>query len=285
MANSKTIKGRSWLKPARTVMATMSSSSREAMILPHTDGKYRLPTVREAACMMSFPMDYWFYGETKAVKHMLVGNAVPPKMSFAIAKSILECENKRVPLKYLPIKHDKTNSFVNLNGMQFPLKKERPKRLSSKFKYHIPYLIVKSYRVELTNYRSDFEGKHFIWDGEIHYSQGKLHAKIYKPDIHLSDIPEIYHMPIEKFLNQVSNIVPSMEIMQYTYCMTKEERERNVLLGPYEMLNRIRAFIDLHIPVEKFTEMITLENFFYDLPLPIAVGYYIVLNLISKMEG
>lgn len=45
-------------KPARTVMATMSASSREAMILEHKEGKYRLPTVREAASMMSFPIDY-----------------------------------------------------------------------------------------------------------------------------------------------------------------------------------------------------------------------------------
>lgn len=56
-------------KPARTVMATMSASSREAMILEHKEGKYRLPTVREAASMMSFPIDYWFYGKTKSIKH------------------------------------------------------------------------------------------------------------------------------------------------------------------------------------------------------------------------
>lgn len=43
-------------KPARTVMATMTASAREAMILGYGEGRYRLPTVREAACMMSFPI-------------------------------------------------------------------------------------------------------------------------------------------------------------------------------------------------------------------------------------
>ena len=35
--------------PARTVMATMSTSSRESMILGNNDGRYRLPTVREVS--------------------------------------------------------------------------------------------------------------------------------------------------------------------------------------------------------------------------------------------
>lgn len=55
----------------------MSASSREAMILRYKQDRYRLPTVREAASMMSFPIDYRFYGSTKGIKHTLVGNAVP----------------------------------------------------------------------------------------------------------------------------------------------------------------------------------------------------------------
>ena len=81
-------------KPARTVMATMTASAREAMILGYGEGRYRLPTVREAACMMSFPIDYWFYGESKGVKHTLVGNAVPPKLSYAVAVAIATAANE-----------------------------------------------------------------------------------------------------------------------------------------------------------------------------------------------
>jgi DNA (cytosine-5)-methyltransferase 1 len=57
--------------PARTVMATMTSSSRESMILKFGKNRYRLPTVREAASMMSFPIDYKFYGKSKGIKHTL----------------------------------------------------------------------------------------------------------------------------------------------------------------------------------------------------------------------
>ena len=155
-------------KPARTVMATMTASAREAMILGYGDGRYRLPTVREAACMMSFPIDYWFYGESKGIKHTLVGNAVPPKLSYAVAVAIANAEKETIPEKYIPIMHpnDEQLYFYNLNGVDFKIKKEKPKRETAKFKYHIPYLIIDAYRVELTNYRSDFKNGKYLWEME-----------------------------------------------------------------------------------------------------------------------
>lgn len=68
-------------KPARTVMATMTASAREAMILGYGEGRYRLPTVREAACMMSFPdrlLVLWRIKRCKA--HSL--SATPFRQSF-----------------------------------------------------------------------------------------------------------------------------------------------------------------------------------------------------------
>ncbi|MDN6749183.1 MAG: DNA cytosine methyltransferase, partial [Staphylococcus equorum] len=71
-------------KPARTIMATMTGASRESFILPYKEGRYRFPTIREVATIMSFPIDYRFYGETDATKYKLIGNAVPPKFSYAV---------------------------------------------------------------------------------------------------------------------------------------------------------------------------------------------------------
>ncbi|MDI9521287.1 MAG: DNA cytosine methyltransferase [Bacillota bacterium] len=122
-------------KPARTVMATMTASSREAMILGYGENRFRLPTVREAASMMSFPIDYRFYGKSKGIKHTLVGNAVPPKMSYAIAKAIAEAEQKPLPDHYVGIKHDESIEFFNLNGVKFDIRKEKPRRAIAKFKY------------------------------------------------------------------------------------------------------------------------------------------------------
>ena len=230
-------------KPARTVMATMSSSSREAMILGYQKDRYRLPTVREAASMMSFPIDYWFYGDSKATKHTLVGNAVPPKMSYAIAKAIAKIEHEPLPTQYPKIHHDEKIGFLNLNGTKFEIKKEKPRRDVAKFKYHIPYLIINAYRVELTNYHSNFNKKEFQWDTEIHYSQGKDKAKVYTPSIKISDIPENYHAEIDMFLSALYEKIPNYNVFQNVYCLTSEERKKQSYIGPYELLDSVKDLL------------------------------------------
>lgn len=272
-------------RPARTVMATMSASSREAMILGYGENRYRLPTVREAACMMSFPIDYWFYGESKATKHTLVGNAVPPKMAYAIAKAIAEAENEPIPEHYSRIVHDETINFVNLNGMVFEIRQERRRRNVAKFKYHIPYLIIDAYRVELTNYHSDFENKEFKWNAEIHYSQGKDKAKVYTPKIKKDYIPQQYQRAIAVFLNKTRNRVPGMNRFQTVYCMTSQEREELQLVGPYELLDEVRALIDTLLPPEEQGQYIPITGEPKRLPVATVVGYYILSNLINHMGG
>ena len=179
-------------KPSRTVMATMSCSSRESMIYPFIpdEERYRLPTVREIACLMSYPLDYRFYGKSKSIKYKLVGNSVPPKMSFAIAKAIAIAitNNLELPNKYQPIEFDDTKEdFKNLNGDIFHINIEKEKRPTAKFKYHIPYLIVNTFRVELTNKYSNFDNLNFKWNAEIHKSQGKT-ARTHVPKVDLNII-------------------------------------------------------------------------------------------------
>ncbi len=272
-------------KPARTVMATMSASSREAMILGYKNGRYRLPTVREAACMMSFPIDFWFYGDSKGTKHTLVGNAVPPKMSYAIAKAIAEAEHEPLPTQYPRIKHDDNADFINLNGVKFEIKKETPRREVAKFKYHIPYLIIDAYRVELTNYHSDFENKIFKWDAEIHYSQGKGKAKVYLPTLELCNLPKTYRKKITKFLNGICKKIPEMNAFQRVYCMTSEERKKQPWIGPYELLDLIKEFIDDIVITDDQNKLIPIKEKPERLPLATATGYYILSNIIDHMGG
>lgn len=272
-------------KPARTVMATMTASAREAMILGYGENRYRLPTVREAASMMSFPIDYKFYGKSKATKHTLVGNAVPPKLSYAVAKAILLDAGEKIPEKYIPIRHDPDINFFNLNGVKFSLKEEQPRKDNAKFKYHIPYLIFSTYRVELTNYHSDFE-KHMIrWDAEIHHRQGKDKAKIFIPDISESIISPLYIERVKQYIANKCAEVTSFQRFQQLFCMTTSQRTTENQHGPYEMLADIRQFIDTLLADDEMALLINTNTEPQQLPQAIAVGYFILKSIVTKMGG
>lgn len=272
-------------RPSRTVMATMSASSREAMILGYQENEYRLPTVREAATMMSFPIDYRFYGISKGIKHTLVGNAVPPKMSYAVAKAIAIDAGIPIPAHYIPIHYDDAIEFHNLNGDTFPSRTERPKRDVAKFKYHIPYLIIDAYRVELTNYHSDFKEKVFRWDAEIHYSQGKKKAQMFSPIIPRNAIPQKYQQNTDVYIARTKMQLGTFDEFQRAFCMTSDMRKALGVIGPYELLADIKNFIvsllseeQMRIEVDTFCEPPRL-------PQAIVIGYYILDHFTKYMGG
>lgn len=87
-------------KPSRTVTATHIGTSRESLIIKSRDYQngtavFRLPTVREAASLMGFPIDFQFLGGLTA-KIRLVGNAVCPSVSRAYANQINLLEGRIV---------------------------------------------------------------------------------------------------------------------------------------------------------------------------------------------
>lgn len=272
-------------KPARTVMATMTASARESMILGYQDDRFRLPTVREVACMMSFPIDYWFYGQSKGIKHTLVGNAVPPKMSYAIAVAIAHAERIELPDEYIPIQHNDNLSFFNLNGSKFEIKKEKPKRETAKFKYHIPYLIIDAYRVELTNYHSDFENRRYRWGAEIHYSQGKDKAKVLTPNITIRAIPPQYRDHVNEFIINIKTVLPRANTFQKVFCMTTENRKRQKYLGPYELLDETKRFIENTLSPSEQKQYVSSNGKKSNVPLAIAIGYLILRRITTYMGG
>ena len=272
--------------PSRTVMATMSCSARESMIYPYIpeENRYRLPTVREIASVMSYPLDYRFYGQSKGIKYKLVGNSVPPKMSNAIAQSIAKEHGLRISRKYAPIQfHDEAlDMFRNLNLNIYLLNIEKPKKETAKFKYHIPYLIINTYRVELTNYYSDFDNLNFKWDVEIHKSQGKT-AKVYTPSISLDIIDEEDMKNIKIFLEDIKVKLVSANQFQKSFCLTTNERIIGKYIGTYELLSLVRNFIDTNFKEEDFYRTISVEGI-EQLPYIIYVGFYIFLEFVKEIN-
>ena len=80
-----------WDKPSHTVVAHLS---KDGYMFIHPDPEQaRSITIREAALLMTFPMDYEFIGTT-AMCYKMIGNAVPVLMARGIAKGLAK-EMKR----------------------------------------------------------------------------------------------------------------------------------------------------------------------------------------------
>jgi DNA (cytosine-5)-methyltransferase 1 len=263
-------------RPARTIMAMLSFSARESFILGNGKNKYRAPAIREVASMMSFPIDYRFYGTSHGLKYKLVGNAVPPKMGYAFACSILIKEKRKPNKNYIPINHSNKVDLVNLNLNIFHINTEKPKRDTAGYKYHIPYFIFNTYRVELTNYHSDFKNLRFKWDVEIHYNQGPR-AKVYIPKLESINYDKEEITVANKFFYSVNGQLKDFNSFQKVHCMTNYERKTKGLIGPDELLNKIREFLDKEFNFNKVKEYTVLVEEPGILPKPIALGYYLLL--------
>jgi DNA (cytosine-5)-methyltransferase 1 len=77
-------------RPARTITALCTRVSRESIVIRDHAGNLRRLTVRERATIQSFPFNYQFFGSTYPNKLKMIGNAVPPLLTFYIAQSMQE---------------------------------------------------------------------------------------------------------------------------------------------------------------------------------------------------
>lgn len=76
-----------WDSPSHTVVAHLS---KDGHMFIHPDAEQaRSITIREAACLMTFPMDYQFLG-SRPYNYKMIGNAVPVRFAEGIANGIYQ---------------------------------------------------------------------------------------------------------------------------------------------------------------------------------------------------
>jgi DNA (cytosine-5)-methyltransferase 1 len=76
-----------WNKPSPTIVAHLN---KDGYMFIHPDiEQLRTITIREAALLQSFPIDYKFIG-SNAYCYKMIGNAVPVKFAYEIAESMYD---------------------------------------------------------------------------------------------------------------------------------------------------------------------------------------------------
>lgn len=81
-----------WDKPSPTIVAHLY---KDGLMFIHPDAKQaRSITIREAALLQSFPVDYKFVG-SQGYCYKMIGNAVPPLMAKAISEGIYKYLTKK----------------------------------------------------------------------------------------------------------------------------------------------------------------------------------------------
>jgi DNA (cytosine-5)-methyltransferase 1 len=164
-------------KPSRTITATKIANSRESIIYKSEiqrigNGEYRLPTVREAAIYMGFPITYQFIG-SENTKWRLVGNAVCCSVGRAFASTVLSEYRVATPKALIVNNSIHLKGVPNLNTFQLKTFDKPPiKNNGARFRRHP--IKEGNLTVTLSNYdiekNSQRNGK---WYTSIQYGTGK----------------------------------------------------------------------------------------------------------------
>jgi DNA (cytosine-5)-methyltransferase 1 len=151
-------------RPSRTVTALCTRVSRESLILPSRAG-YRRPTVRERASLQSFPVAYQFTGSTHAARVKMIGNAVPPLLTYYVAAAMRGIEPGSLGM---PVEAPELGAPVDSSVPNLPSGRHGEKR---KFAAAIPGLRFGSgMRFDLENFPAD---QCTLWRMAFHYGNAK----------------------------------------------------------------------------------------------------------------
>lgn len=161
-------------RPARTVVATQLG--RETLVLNAGNGKVRRATVRECATIQSFPITYQFAGNTMSSRYRQAGDAVPPVLSYSIAKLIADDKQG------LPVLRDWIDELASECLPSKKKRKEFTYKPLRKFAQMIPGKEIRGQRVEFDNLnlsRGLSRSDGAIWEARIHLGEGKAVARAF----------------------------------------------------------------------------------------------------------
>lgn len=244
-------------RPARTVVATQLG--RETLILSAGPVDFRRATIRECATLQSFPITYQFTGNSITSRYRQAGDAVPPLLSYNIAKRINDDSDSILILRTKIIKlSDPFTSSFKRRVRSF---NNNPLR---KFSEMIPGKEVRGKRVELDNLnliKGCLSESHGGWSARVHSGEGKDKARNWIVNFNdaftlaaeyfqFADV-DIRRRAIECFSDAglfLRDLKLSDQSLQAAWV-----RNENESPSPVYFVKEISKIIDIHFPSPQFS--------------------------------
>jgi DNA (cytosine-5)-methyltransferase 1 len=277
-------------KPSRTITATKIANSRESIVYKSElhrigDGEYRIPTVREAAIIMGFPITFQFLGSDNS-KWRLIGNAVCCSVSRAFAKLVLEERRHTIPYNLILKNEPNIQEVINLNTYKLKEFNKPPvKNQGSRFRRHA--IKDGNLTVTLSNYdieenTKSAEGK---WFTSIQYGTGKGFPIQKIGDQYYKNLEETIkeYKGGKEFLKYINNgfseKIGNAKELQKLYEIQKSNSK---YLEPTELVDSIQELIE-KLNIEKTeVEQNTIKVFKYKDKVP--VKQFFALYAINKIS-
>ena len=188
-------------RPSRTITSTCTRVSRESIVIQ--DGKkFRRLSLREKGCIQGFPITFQFYGNTHSNKQKMIGNSIPPILTYYLFQSMLNTKKKDLIL------------VENISNFKFEIPSELPKstpykkpkrnyRLDRSFKFAIPGLRFGSgIRFEFSNTSNKKD-----WTVKFYYGNSKNIQELKLNNYTLNFINEYFDLDRENIFNKNSNLL------------------------------------------------------------------------------
>lgn len=277
-------------RPSRTITATKIGTSRESIIykseyLRTGNGEFRTPTVREAACIMGFPITFQFIG-TEGLKWRLVGNAVCPSVSRALAKQVRKELNLNEMREFLIRPEPIIVPNNDLNNFSSRIFDTPPRKTSgSRFRRH-PFKDG-NITVTLSNYDIDKNIKsRKRWKTSVQYGNGEGFPTFFYPDGFYRELELIIRCEPKgkEFLDVINNgfisKIAKGDILQEMY---EIQHSKSGLLEPTVLVDEVRRMIEtLNIEQEKYIQN---DKIIFKIKQSIPLKQLFALYAINKVSS
>ncbi|MBD8489185.1 DNA (cytosine-5-)-methyltransferase [Echinicola sp. CAU 1574] len=229
-------------RPSRTITSTCTRVSRESLVIQNGVGFRRL-TVRERGMLMGFPITYQYYGKTYNSKLKMIGNAIPPVVTYYLFQSMLE-----TPVRELTLIENAHHYRHESPGEPIPItppdKAKFKYRDDRSFRLAIPeYRFGSGVRFELSN---KFVGTICAWKVRFFYgSSKKINEVLFTDKSHkqILELLKIQNINIDKKVKELKAFSETLSSEELQKKWTHKSQE---YIHPYDVLDTIsRISLDI----------------------------------------